>query len=90
MTMSFALWRAARPAWRNSTHARRDASEGLKLARNGHVDLVLLDVGLPDLDGREACKLLRRGGFKGPIVMLTAQVSDADTILGLDPAPTTM
>jgi len=60
------------------------ASEGLKQARNGHVDLVLLDVGLPDLDGREACKLLRRGGFKGPIVMLTAQVSDSDTILGLE------
>ena len=47
------------------------ASEGLKQARGGHVDLVLLDVGLPDLDGREACKLLRRGGFKGPVVMLT-------------------
>ena len=58
--------------------------EGLKQARNGHVDLVLLDVGLPDLDGREACKLLRRGGFKGPVVMLTAQTSDADTILGLE------
>ena len=41
------------------------ASEGLKQARSGHVDLVLLDVGLPDLDGREACKLLRRGGFQG-------------------------
>lgn len=60
------------------------ASDGLKLARNGHVDLVLLDVGLPDLDGREACKLLRRGGFKGPVVMLTGQVSDSDTILGLE------
>lgn len=60
------------------------AQEGLKLARNGHVDLVLLDVGLPDLDGREACKLLRRGGFKGPVIMLTAQSSDADTILGLE------
>jgi DNA-binding response OmpR family regulator len=58
--------------------------EGLKQARNGHIDLVLLDVGLPDLDGREACKLLRRGGFKGPIIMLTAQTSDADTILGLE------
>ena len=34
------------------------ASDGLKQARGGHVDLVLLDVGLPDLDGREACKLL--------------------------------
>ena len=60
------------------------ASEGLKQARSGHVDLVLLDVGLPDLDGREACKLLRRGGFKGPIVMLTGQASDSDTILGLE------
>ena len=60
------------------------ASEGLKQARSGHIDLVLLDVGLPDLDGREACKLLRRGGFKGPVVMLTAQTSDADTILGLE------
>ena len=61
-----------------------NASDGLKLARNGHVDLVLLDVGLPDLDGREACKLLRRSGFKGPVVMLTGQASDADTILGLE------
>src|SRR5262245_17809542 len=60
------------------------ASEGLSQARNSHIDLVLLDVGLPDLAGREACKLLRRGGFKGPVVMLTAQTSDADTILGLE------
>jgi DNA-binding response OmpR family regulator len=60
------------------------ASEGLKLARGCHVDLILLDVGLPDIDGREACKLLRRYGFKGPIVMLTAQTSDSDTILGLE------
>jgi len=60
------------------------ASDGLKQARGGHVDLVLLDIGLPDLDGREACKLLRRGGFKGPVIMLTAQTSDADTILGLE------
>ena len=60
------------------------AQDGLKSARNGHVDLVLLDVGLPDLDGREACKLLRRGGFNGPVIMLTGQSSDADTILGLE------
>ncbi|XSG81747.1 MAG: response regulator transcription factor [Methyloligella sp. ZOD6] len=60
------------------------ATEGLKRAKEEHVDLVLLDVNLPDLDGRETCKLLRRGGFKGPIVMLTGQTSDADTILGLD------
>ena len=41
------------------------ASEGLKQARSGHVDLVLLDVGLPDLDGREACKLLAPRRLQG-------------------------
>ena len=61
------------------------ASEGLKsLASSGYVDLILLDVGLPDIDGRETCKLLRRAGFSRPIIMLTGQVSDADTILGLE------
>jgi len=47
-------------------------------------DLVLLDVNLPDMDGREACKIMRRNGYKGPVIMLTAQVSESDTILGLD------
>jgi DNA-binding response OmpR family regulator len=44
----------------------------------------VLDVNLPDMDGREACKIMRRNGYKGPIVMLTAQGSDPDQILGLD------
>jgi DNA-binding response OmpR family regulator len=60
------------------------ATEALNKVRDGHVDLMLLDVGLPDMDGREAVKILRREGFKSPIVMLTAQVSDADEILGLE------
>ena len=42
--------------------------------------MVLLDIGLPDMDGREVCKLMRRNGFKSPIIMLTG----ADTILGLE------
>ncbi|MFY0615330.1 MAG: response regulator transcription factor [Hyphomicrobiaceae bacterium] len=49
-----------------------------------HWDLVILDVGLPDMDGREACKLIRKNGFKSPIIMLTGNDSDADVILGLD------
>ena len=49
-----------------------------------HVDLMLLDVGLPDMDGREACRLMRKNGFKAPIIMLTGADSEADTILGLD------
>jgi DNA-binding response OmpR family regulator len=49
-------------------------------------DLVLLDVDLPDTDGRELCKLLRKQGVKCPVIMLTGQDSDADMILGLDSA----
>jgi len=60
------------------------ASEGMAKARADTIDLILMDVGLPDMDGREACKVLRKNGFKGPIIMLTAQISDADTILGLE------
>ena len=47
-------------------------------------DLIVLDVGLPDTDGREVCRLMRKQGVKCPIVMLTGHDSDADTILGLD------
>jgi DNA-binding response OmpR family regulator len=49
-----------------------------------HIDLVLLDVGLPDMDGREACRLMRQNGFKSPIIMLTGADSDADEVLGLN------
>ena len=60
------------------------ASAGMDAARTEHADLMILDVGLPDMDGREACKALRKAGFKAPIIMLTGNDSDADTILGLD------
>jgi DNA-binding response OmpR family regulator len=60
------------------------AAKGIEAAKAGQFDLVLFDVGLPDLDGREAVKHLRKGGFKAPILMLTGNASDADLILGLD------
>lgn len=60
------------------------AGGGIEVAKSQHVDLVILDVSLPDMDGREACKILRKNGFKGPVVMLTGNASDADQILGLD------
>ncbi|KAG1715166.1 Transcriptional regulatory protein WalR [Nymphon striatum] len=47
-------------------------------------DLIVLDVGLEDTDGRELCRLMRKQGVKSPILMLTGHDSDADTILGLD------
>ncbi len=60
------------------------AAEGLQKANEATYDLVILDVGLDDMDGRELCKLMRKQGVKCPVVMLTGHVSDADTILGLD------
>lgn len=61
-----------------------DGSSGLGRAKEALYDLIILDVGLPDMDGRELCRLMRKQGVKCPIVMLTAQDSDADTIYGLD------
>jgi len=60
------------------------ASEALAKVREAHVDLMILDVGLPDMDGREAVKILRRDGFKSPILLLTGHDSDSDEILGLE------
>lgn len=59
-------------------------TDGLETAKAQTFDLILLDVGLPDMDGRDLCRLMRKAGVKSPIIMLTAQDSDADTILGLD------
>lgn len=64
------------------------AAVGIEHVRNAHVDLVLLDVGLPDMDGREACRLMRRDGLKVPVIMLTGADTEADTILGLDAGAT--
>ncbi len=59
------------------------AVAAIKQMKDNHVDLVLLDVGLPDMDGREVCKVMRSDGYKGPIIMLTGHDSEADEILGL-------
>ena len=61
-----------------------DGHSAMERVKEGLFDLVILDVGLPDTDGRELCKLMRKQGVKSPIVMLTGHDSDADTILGLD------
>jgi DNA-binding response OmpR family regulator len=59
------------------------ASKGVAMARGGMVDLLIMDVGLPDMDGREAVKILRKGGYKAPIIM-PGHDTDSDTILGLE------
>jgi DNA-binding response OmpR family regulator len=61
-----------------------NGSEASEEVKGEHYDLVLLDSGLPDLDGREVCRMMRRAGLKCPIIMLTGADSDADTILGLE------
>ena len=61
-----------------------DGASGLALAKERQFDAIILDVGLPDMDGRDVCKLIRRTKINTPIIMLTAADSDADTILGLD------
>lgn len=60
------------------------AGEALDATKLENYDAILLDVGLPDMDGREGCRLLRRNGVNCPIIMLTAHDTDSDTILGLD------
>lgn len=61
-----------------------NGQDALSRAREAIYDLVILDVGLPDTDGRELCRVMRKQGVKSPILMLTGHDSDADTILGLD------
>ena len=59
-------------------------AKGVQEAKSGQIDLAIMDVGLPDMDGREAVKILRKSGFKAPIIMLTGHDTDSDTILGLE------
>ena len=59
-------------------------AEALEKAKGNFFDVIVLDVGLPDMDGREVCRLMRQKGVRSPIIMLTGADTDADTILGLD------
>jgi len=60
------------------------ATAALDAVKRERFDAMLLDVGLPDMDGRDLCRQLRREAVNVPIVMLTAADSDGDTVLGLD------
>lgn len=58
--------------------------DAMDRVKGGHYDLVILDVGLPDTDGRELCRRMRKQGVKAPVLMLTGHDTDSDTILGLN------
>jgi len=61
-----------------------NGAEALEKIKEQSYDLLVLDVGLPDTDGHELCRLIRKQGVKCPILMLTGHDTDSDTILGLD------
>ena len=67
-----------------ATEGAASAAEGLRLAIERRPDLVLLDLDLPDRNGREVCRLLRESGVTAPVIMLTAADGEADTVLGLE------
>ncbi len=60
-----------------------DGVTALKLARSEHPDLIVLDIMLPELDGFEVCRILRRE-MTVPILMLTAKEDEIDRVLGLE------
>jgi DNA-binding response OmpR family regulator len=59
-------------------------ADGLARVAEGGIDLVLLDLGLPDIDGLEVCRQLRDNGYDGGVLMLTARSSELDRVDGLD------
>ena len=59
-------------------------AESLLLGKDARYDAVILDVSLPDGDGRDLCAALRRQGMRMPIVMLTGSDEEADVVRGLD------
>ena len=65
-------------------HEGASGAEALEKVKQHSYDLLVLDVGLPDTEGRELCRLIRKQGVKCPILMLTGHDTDSDTILGLD------
>lgn len=66
-----------------TTHATASGLEGVALATHGNFDLVILDVGLPDIDGFQVLEQLRGQGVTVPVIMLTARSSVTDTVAGL-------
>src|SRR5271170_3209917 len=64
----------------------KDGSRALSVARDEHPDLIVLDLMLPEVDGLEVCKILRRDARVSaiPIIMLTAKAAEIDRVLGLE------
>ena len=66
-----------------ATLLARDGAAGLRLAGQGGIDLIVLDVMLPEVNGVEVCRRLRSRGSTIPIVMLTSRSEELDKVVGL-------
>jgi DNA-binding response OmpR family regulator len=67
-----------------AVHVVGDGPAALDAATAGGVDLLVLDLGLPGMDGLEVCRRLRQGGRSVPVLMLTARADEVDFVVGLD------
>lgn len=65
-------------------HAAYDGQEALDFLQENKVDIIILDLMLPKVDGLDVCRRIRQRGNKTPIIMLTAKGDDVDKIIGLE------
>jgi len=61
-----------------------DGETGLQLAIDGRLDLIILDIMLPKVNGYEICETLRKNGIETPVIFLSAKVREIDKVTGLD------
>jgi DNA-binding response OmpR family regulator len=78
------LLRRSLEANRHVVDVVTEGTTGLAAALGGSYDLLILDLGLPDLDGLEVCRRLRAAGLGTPVLVLTARAEIEDRVRGLD------
>jgi DNA-binding response OmpR family regulator len=61
-----------------------DGEKGLSLAKKENIDLIILDIMLPKMNGHDVCRKLRGDGVNTPIMMLTSKKSEVDKVVGLE------
>lgn len=66
------------------TQSAVDGISGLKMAQEGHPDLIILDIMMPGMDGFAVCRQLRQMGLKIPVIILSAREEESDKVLGLE------
>jgi DNA-binding response OmpR family regulator len=66
------------------TNVAGSGAEALATLDESVPDIILLDVHLPDMDGRDLCRLFRNRGIDAPIILVTGESTDADIVLGLN------